>query len=182
MQPTQQRLMLSLRTLRDVPGVIGSFVWRRDGQVVASDVPAACTPSSLAAVAVRLQRLCESLTNLATPYEPFRGVRLIYPDHELQVCGVQWAALAVLLSAQTNRSVLQLVLEPCLHDVMQLGAATGAPGSAGPLRPRASTPPPAPSRDESRLSGVHPRLGERTASAPDGEHTVRSYRGQRIGE
>ena len=171
---TQQRLMLVLRTLRDVPGVLGSFVWRRDGQVIASDVPAACTPSTLAAVAVRLQRLCECLASHADPAEPFQGVSVTYPDHELQVCGVQWASLAVLLSGQTNRSVLQLALEPCLHDLLQLGAAMRPAGSAGPLRPRPSAPPPPPARkDESRVSGVHPRVGE---------HTVRSYRGQRIGD
>jgi predicted regulator of Ras-like GTPase activity (Roadblock/LC7/MglB family) len=176
---TQQRLMLVLRTLRDVPGVLGSFVWRRDGLVIASDVPPACTPSSLAAVAVRLQRLCESFTNLG---EPFHGVSLSYPDHELQVSSVQWAALAVLLSAQTNRSVLQLVLEPCLQDLRQLGAAMTTSASAGPLRPRAGTPPPAPRRDESRVSGVHTRVGESAAPPASSEHTVRSYRGQRIGE
>jgi predicted regulator of Ras-like GTPase activity (Roadblock/LC7/MglB family) len=164
---TQQRLMLALRSLRDVRGVLGSFVWRRDGQVVASDVPASCTPSTLAAVAVRVQRLCEALANQG---EPVQRASLFYSENRIYVCGVEWAALAVIASNQVNVSALELALELSLRDLSELPDAVRAAAPNGPLRPRASPPPPA--ADDNRVSGVRPRV----AQAP------RSYRGQRIGE
>jgi len=177
----QQRLILALRSLRDVQGVLGSFVWRRDGLVVASDVPASCTPSALAAVAVRLQRLCEGFANLG---EPFRSTTLVYRDRRIHVCGVPGAALAVVVSDRINMTALALALELSLRDLAQLGAALAATGSSGPLRPRASaTPPPPPGQNAGRVSGVHPRLDPREPAvrSPSAGQPVRSYRGQRLG-
>lgn len=164
---TQQRLTLALQSLRDVQGVSTSFVWRRDGQMVASDAPASCAPSTLAAVAVRIQRLCEAF---ATLEEPVRSATLVYREHRVHVCSLEWGALAVIGSSQLNMASLQLALGLCLRELAQLSNAAHALAPAGPLRPRANVPPPA--VDDSRASGVHQRVAE----------PARSYRGQRIGK
>jgi len=166
---TQQRLTLALQSLRDVQGVLGSFVWRRDGQVVASDAPASCAPSTLAAVAVRVQRLCEAFASMAEP-EPVRCATLIYREQRLHVCSLEWAALAVIGTNQLNMSALQLALNMCLRELTQLADVVHTLAPAGPLRPRVSAPPPV--ADDSRASGVHQRVAE----------PARSYRGQRIGK
>ena len=147
---TQQRLSLALQSLRDVQGVLSSFVWRRDGQMVASDAPASCAPSTLAAVAVRVQRLCEAF---ATLEEPVRSATLVYREHRVHVCSLEWGALAVIGSRQLNMSALQLALGLCSRELAQLANVAHAVAPAGPLRPRASAPPPL--VDDRRASGVH---------------------------
>jgi predicted regulator of Ras-like GTPase activity (Roadblock/LC7/MglB family) len=164
---TQQRLTLALQSLRDVQGVLGSFVWRRDGQMVASDAPASCAPSTLSAVAVRIQRLCEAFASLE---EPVRTATLVYREQRVHVCSLEWAALAVIGSNQLNMSALQLALGLALRELTQLADVVHAAAPAGPLRPRVSAPPAV--VDESRASGVHQRVAE----------PARSYRGQRIGK
>jgi len=162
--------MLALRSLRDVEGVLGSFVWRRDGHVVASDAHGLCAPSALAAVVVRMERLCEAFANLG---QPLQSTTLVYRERRIYVCRVDWAALAVVTSHAINAPALQLALDLSLRDLAQLGAALRSAGPSGPLRPgpAAAAPPPV---ETSRVSGVHHRVDE--------PQPLRSYRGQRLGE
>jgi predicted regulator of Ras-like GTPase activity (Roadblock/LC7/MglB family) len=114
---THPRLSVALRSLRDVPGVLGSFVWRRDGQVVASDVPPSCAPSTLAALAIRLQRMCEGFANVG---DAFESTTLVFRDYKLHVCGVAWASVGIVVSNRVNMSALQLALQLSLRELAEL--------------------------------------------------------------
>lgn len=121
---TNQRLSVALRSLRDVPGVLGSFIWRHDGEIVASDVPLSCTPSTLAALAVRLQRLCEGFANVG---DEFESTTLVFNDYKLHVCGVSWASIGIVVSNRVNMSALKLALALSLRDLAALGQADLTP-------------------------------------------------------
>jgi hypothetical protein len=100
-------LLTILRSLRDIDGVLGSFIWLKDGRLLASDVPASCPPETLQAVGERVQRLCDALVNTG---EVFNGATLAYSQYKLHVCGVDEAFIGAVLSNRVNMSALKMAV------------------------------------------------------------------------
>jgi predicted regulator of Ras-like GTPase activity (Roadblock/LC7/MglB family) len=114
-------LLPTLKSLRDVEGVLGSFLWLEDGRVIASDVPAGCPDATLEAVARRAQRLCEAFVSVG---DRFESTTLAYAHYKLHVCMVEWSYLGVIVSSHVNRSALEMAVALARREVAHL-LATG---------------------------------------------------------
>jgi hypothetical protein len=107
-------LLPSLHALRDIDGVMGSFVWRNDGLVLAWDVPASCPKATLEAVAQRMQRLCDAFCSIG---DAFQGTTIAFAHYKLHVSRCDGAYVAVVLSQQINMSALKMALNLTCHDL-----------------------------------------------------------------
>jgi predicted regulator of Ras-like GTPase activity (Roadblock/LC7/MglB family) len=102
-----QTLLNSLHGLRDVDGVLGSFVWRADGLIFASDVPAHVPLETLEAVVSRIQRLYDSFTGVG---EHFESTTLVFGQYKLHVCLLEQACIGIVLASTVNMSALKMAL------------------------------------------------------------------------
>jgi predicted regulator of Ras-like GTPase activity (Roadblock/LC7/MglB family) len=102
-----QTLLSSLQSLRDVDGVLGSFVWRPDGVIFASDVPAHVPLETLEAVVSRIQRLHDSFTSVG---ELFESTTLVFAQYKLHLCVLEHAFLGIVLASFVNMSALKMAL------------------------------------------------------------------------
>jgi predicted regulator of Ras-like GTPase activity (Roadblock/LC7/MglB family) len=114
---TQPRLSVALRSLRDIHGVLGSFVWQPDGALIASDVPPSCALDTMTEVVARLQRLCEAFAGAG---DQFESTTLAFGNYKLHVCGVEWASIAIVVADHVNMSALQLALKLSLRELARL--------------------------------------------------------------
>jgi predicted regulator of Ras-like GTPase activity (Roadblock/LC7/MglB family) len=145
-------LIAILASLRDIEGVLGSFIWLSDGQVLATDMPEDCQPGTIEAVAARVQRLCEAFSSLGRQFE---GTTLAFAQYRLHVCAVDHAFIAVVLASHVNMSALKMAATLALRE---LSSVLSRPRTA-----RISLPEPKPGHEE-----------------PPTAHGGRSYRGQRL--
>jgi predicted regulator of Ras-like GTPase activity (Roadblock/LC7/MglB family) len=142
-----------LKSLRDIEGVLGSFIWLADGRLLASDVPETCPAETLEAVASRVQRLCDAF---AAAGDRFDGTTLAYPQYKLHVTGVEGAFVGTVLSNAVNMSALKMALSLARRELVSVLTD-----------PAAAT------------SVVSFDLEEPVLTPDDGER-ARSYRGQRV--
>lgn len=107
MNPLSSTLASTLATLRDVDGVVGSFVVDDQANVVAADLPAFFDAAALALAAPRLRRLSEALA---------------LKDEALQQCTLRFASHRLWL--QPGAGVLLCVLAPihCNLAALRMGA------------------------------------------------------------
>jgi predicted regulator of Ras-like GTPase activity (Roadblock/LC7/MglB family) len=148
-------LLAILSTLRDIEGVLGSFIWLTDGTLLASDVPESCPPATLQAVGGRVQRLCDAFVNAS---DRFEGTTLAFSQYKLHVCTVDDAFIGVVLSSQVNMSALKMAVALARRELSTALAdpySYRAPSTRVPL-------------STNKTSDVHDHDG------------VRSYRGQRL--
>jgi predicted regulator of Ras-like GTPase activity (Roadblock/LC7/MglB family) len=103
-----QSLLTILRSLRDIEGVLGSFIWLRDGRLLASDVPEACPPETLEAVAERVQRLCDAL---ASTGDVFDSTTVAFAQYKLHVSLLDQAFIGTVLTSHVNMSALKMAVE-----------------------------------------------------------------------
>ena len=127
-----QDLSATLSSLRDLEGIVGSFVVSEDGEVVAKDLPA-YFDGVLEEVGPRLLRLREAL-DLAEGDVSACNVR--YAGHKLTIRSIDGALIAVIADAKINgpalRMAMNLVIRKCSSEDLT------APSS------RSSVIPPAP--------------------------------------
>jgi predicted regulator of Ras-like GTPase activity (Roadblock/LC7/MglB family) len=96
-----------LRTLRDVDGVIGSFIWTKTGSLLARDLPEAIDSARLAEVGPRLERLHEAFSSSGDEIEL---ATLAFGEHKLHVRAVDRAFIAVLSAIPINMPTLRMAL------------------------------------------------------------------------
>jgi|SRR6478609_6625009 len=108
-----QDLTTTLSSLRDLEGIVGSFVVSETGDVVAKDLPA-YFDGVLEEVGPRLLRLREAL-DMAEGDVSSCSVR--YAGHKLTIRSIDTALLAVVADAKTNgpalRMAMNLVVRKC---------------------------------------------------------------------
>jgi predicted regulator of Ras-like GTPase activity (Roadblock/LC7/MglB family) len=137
-----QPLASALSSLRDVEGIIGSFVVNSDGVLVAQDLPAYFAGVA-EEVGPRVHRLCDALS-LSEGAVSTCTVR--YSNHKLALRSVNGALLAVLTVASVNapalRMAMNLVARKCaaqdLSNPDQVSSSTRPPP---PVAPSVAPPP-----------------------------------------
>jgi hypothetical protein len=158
-----------LRSLRDVEGVLGSFVLRQGG-LDARDLPDYFDSAVLLEVAPRVERLYDSWKSLGSELE---SASLVFAEHKLHLREFGAGFLAVVSVAQVNAPALRMAMGMVgrrLGAALEARANPHASRSAGGTDTRASAAPPHPSAD-----GRHSRP---TQPGPDTDASkARMYRG-----
>jgi predicted regulator of Ras-like GTPase activity (Roadblock/LC7/MglB family) len=174
----------SLRTLRDVEGVFGSFVVTGSGALVSKDLPSVFDDDVLSEVGPRIARLYETF---ASGGDELDSVMLRYFEHKLYVRKMTWGLLGILSGVQVNLPALRMVgnlvarkIDPEVAATVSRSPAmarTPSPPKTAPAK-TASTPPPLPVVPAT--PSTPPEI--RDSAPPMSERTVRMYRGRRIEE
>jgi hypothetical protein len=124
-----QAIALKLRTLRDIEGVLGSFMVNERGQLLGRDVTAACGSEVLALVGGRLQHLCAAFAS-ADIGGPFESTTLYFPQYKLHIRALGSALLVAVVSAEVNLPALKMAMNmlgrQLQEDFAQLEAAREA--------------------------------------------------------
>jgi predicted regulator of Ras-like GTPase activity (Roadblock/LC7/MglB family) len=147
-------LLAILKSLRDIEGVLGSFIWLSDGRLLASDVPESCPPETLEAVASRVQRLCDAFVSAG---DRFDSTTLAFAQYKLHVCGIEGAFVGTVLASHVNMSALKMALTLARRELVAV-LTDPVPG---------------------RASALSLDLGGEELEPTDREG-ARSYRGQRV--
>jgi predicted regulator of Ras-like GTPase activity (Roadblock/LC7/MglB family) len=182
----------SLRTLRDVEGVFGSFVISGSGTLVSKDLPAVFDDDVLAEVGPRITRLYETF---ASSGEELESVMLRYFEHKLYLRKMAWGLIGILSSIEVNlpalRMVGNLVARRIDPEVAASVSRSPSPMPRKPSPPRASvqsagaTPPPPPATvARTSVPPPAPQIarGDTEATPPASNGQVRMYRGRRVEE
>ena len=96
----------SLRTLRDVQGVYGSFVIAGTGALVASDLPAAFDGGLFEEVGPRVTRLYETFLSGA---EELDACMLRFAEHKIYLRKMTWGVIGILSAVGVNMPALRMV-------------------------------------------------------------------------
>jgi len=96
-----------LCSLRDVEGVLGSFVLGRSGALEARDLPDYFDSAVLLEVAPRVERLYESWKTLGSELE---SASLAFAEHKLHLREFGTGFLAVVSLAQVNAPALRMAM------------------------------------------------------------------------
>ncbi len=132
-----ERLAQVLRMLRDVDGVVGSFVWAKSGSLVARDLPEYFDDELLAEVGPRIQRLYEAFGSAG---EPLDAATLVFGEHKLHLRELQPAFVGVLSSLPVNMAALKMALRVVGRRVVDELERAPAPNEprpdGGPASPR----------------------------------------------
>ncbi|HKU38625.1 MAG TPA: hypothetical protein VJR89_10775 [Polyangiales bacterium] len=169
------RISLRLRSLRDIDGVLGSFMIGERGELLGRDVTAACGSDVLMLVSSRMQQLCDAFVS-ADIGGAFESTTLCFPQYKLQVRAIGSAFLVAVLSAQVNLPALRMAMNMLGRQLLlELEAmASFPPEESGEMRRPSAPPPPPPAAG--RVSSPPPLLSGPTVEIPP----PRSYRGRRI--
>ena len=98
----------TLKTLRDIKGVQGSFVVRaQDGRVLGRDLPAVIDDAILARVGPRIDRLL----NIVDSQTPTETIAMRFGDHRLDVKRMPAAHLCVLAEASVSAPALRMAVK-----------------------------------------------------------------------
>lgn len=96
----------TLRTLRDVQGVYGSFVFAANGGLVARDLPEVFDPELLAEVGPRITRLYETFMSGGDEID---ACVIRYSDYKLYLRAMTWGTIGVLSGVGINMPALRMV-------------------------------------------------------------------------
>ena len=152
-----------LRALRDIEGVLGSFLVTDRGHVLGRDAPAACGTDVLEMVGGRLSQLCDAFVS-ADIGGPFESTTLYFADHKLHVRALGNVFLIAVATAAVNLPALKMAMNMLGRQLLnELVALTSG---VGPVDA------PLPSSD--RTSEVHAKP-VRVSEPP-----TRSYRGRPV--
>jgi predicted regulator of Ras-like GTPase activity (Roadblock/LC7/MglB family) len=147
-----------LRTLRDIEGVLGSFLVGDNGQLLARDIAAACDSAVLRTVGARVEQLCDAFVS-AHIGGSFESTTLTFAEHKLQVRALGSAFLIAVVTAHANMPALKMAMNMVGRRI----AADFARSSWLPDAPARASEPPA------------------HGAAAASEGPTRSYRGRRFG-
>jgi len=173
----------TLRTLRDVQGVYGSFVVAGSGALIARDLPVIFDGELLGDVCPRVMRLYETFFSGG---EEMEACLLRYADHKLYLRKMTWGLIGIISGVAVNLPALRMVANLVIRRIdpdVTLAAAT-----ASALTPRAQdttlavrTPAPPPLPPSARRDTQPPAIAQaRDSSPPAGDRPVRMYRGRPI--
>jgi len=127
----------TLRMLRDVDGVHGSFVVAGTGALVDSDLPAIFDSTLLAEIGPRIARLYETFFSGGADMET---CVLRYAEHKLYVRRMTWGIIAVLSNVGVNLPALRMVANLVIRRIdPQIAVITA---SGGPVSPKTLPSPP----------------------------------------
>jgi predicted regulator of Ras-like GTPase activity (Roadblock/LC7/MglB family) len=127
----------TLRMLRDVDGVHGSFVVAGTGTLVDSDLPAIFDATLLGEIGPRIARLYETFFSGGGDMET---CILRYAEHKLYVRRMTWGIIAVLSNVGVNLPALRMVANLVIRRIDPEIAVITAPG--GPISPKTLPSPP----------------------------------------
>jgi hypothetical protein len=137
-------MQTTLAALRDIEGVLGSFLLDESGQLLARDMPGVFDDETLSSASARLARLRGALES-ETP--SFGGCVARFGEHLLVVRPVATRLLCVLVPRGANLSALQMGTNLVSRRLVnQAPANEMAPISTKPLPPLAASSVPAPAR------------------------------------
>ncbi|HEX6241024.1 MAG TPA: roadblock/LC7 domain-containing protein [Polyangiales bacterium] len=97
----------ALRSLRDIDGVLGSFLVDENGQLLARDMPGIFDEHTLRAASQRLSQLRAAFE---TDGQPFEGCTARFGGHLLVLRSAAQRTLCVLCPVGTNMTTLQMGL------------------------------------------------------------------------
>jgi predicted regulator of Ras-like GTPase activity (Roadblock/LC7/MglB family) len=130
----------TLRTLRDVQGVYGSFVISSSGALIARDLPTIFDGDLFAEVGPRVTRLYETIGSGGDELE---SCMLRYAEHKVYLRRMEWGVIGVLSTVAVNmpalRMVANLVIRKIDPEVHPASLASLAPPSLAP--PEVLAPP-----------------------------------------
>jgi predicted regulator of Ras-like GTPase activity (Roadblock/LC7/MglB family) len=152
--PLQQA---SLQQLGGVPGVVGSMVFDRAGEVVASAFPPLFDAAGLQALAAQLAGDAYFLEWMVGEQA---GLELRYADGHVTVRALDRSWLLVLCTAPANAQLLAMSLTQVVRRLRIPGGVT--PAQLRPAPPAVAPPPP---RLERLRAVVSAELGEHAAQA-----------------
>jgi predicted regulator of Ras-like GTPase activity (Roadblock/LC7/MglB family) len=156
-----------LRGLRDIEGIVGSFVVSSDGGLVGRDLPSVFDDETLAGVAPRLLRLRDGVAGDSS--EPVALV-LRYSEHKIHIRNAGSGVLCVLSEPNVNT--------PALRVGMKLVARRLAPlAEAGAVL---TPPPPVTERSRAVVPAAAPPSQSVAAQPAGSAHGGMIYRGQRV--
>jgi predicted regulator of Ras-like GTPase activity (Roadblock/LC7/MglB family) len=137
----------TLRSLRDVQGVYGSFVVAGSGALVARDLPAVFDGELFAEVGPRVTRLYETFL---TGGEELDSAMLRFAEHKLYLRKMSWGVIGVLSTVAVNLPALRMVANLVIRKIdpeVTPSMLTPPPPLAEipvPLSTRSAEPPPRP--------------------------------------
>jgi predicted regulator of Ras-like GTPase activity (Roadblock/LC7/MglB family) len=98
-----------LRSLRDIEGVLGSFVMSERGELLVRDAPAAAGSDVLTKVGGRLRQLGDAFA-FADIGAAFESTTLTFREYKLHVRSLGKQFVVVLLSSEVNLPALRMAL------------------------------------------------------------------------
>jgi hypothetical protein len=103
-----ERMAQLLKSLRDVQGVVGSFVWAKSGALLARDLPeAVLDDGALEEVGQRIARIYEAFAGTGDELDT---ATLVFADRKLHLREVDSAFIAVLSEPRVNEPALKMAL------------------------------------------------------------------------
>jgi predicted regulator of Ras-like GTPase activity (Roadblock/LC7/MglB family) len=154
-----------LQSLRDIEGVLGSFLLDDRGELIAQDMPSLFDQSTLSYASARLSQLRAALESATTA--GFDGCTARFGNHLLFLRAAQARTLCVLCPVGTNLNTLQMGLNLVARRVAAVRQSV-------PVRPLPPAPP-APAR----ISLPPPEEHAEVAPADPGS-TTRFFRGRPV--
>jgi len=138
-------LLASLGTLKDVAGIMGSFVFTEDGRLVAREIPALFDDTALAEASGRLTRLRDTFAAVGDRLD-VAVVR--FRDHKLYLKTLGGGMLCIVAEGGVNMPALRMAanlvgrrIVPALERAAQEPPPPAAPRSAAAPKPPALAPP-----------------------------------------
>ncbi len=124
-------LVETLRTLRDIKGVQGSFVVRaNDGHLLGRDLPAVIDDAVLARVGPRIDRLL----NIVDSQPPTETIAMRFGDHRLDVKRMPTAHLCVLAEVTVSAPALRMAVKLVSRNLEGFNGALPPPATAPKLK------------------------------------------------
>jgi predicted regulator of Ras-like GTPase activity (Roadblock/LC7/MglB family) len=154
--------------LRDIEGIIGSFVVSSDGRLVARDLPSVFDDDTLNGVAPRLARLRDGIAGDSTESP---ALVLRYAEHKVHVRGAGSGILCVLSEPNVNTPALRVGMKLVSRRVAPL-----AERPAGVSKPSSTSP----VTERSRAVAAPATPPSTPAQPPNFAHGGMIYRGQRV--
>lgn len=178
-----ERAVQLLRSLRDVEGVIGSFVWDKREGLLVRDLPGYIDSALLTEVGPRIERIYEAFHGAGDELD---GATLSYAEYKLHLRELEPAFIAVLSGPRVNVPTLKMAMHVVGRGVCaELERLRQPPPPAG-----VSVPPPVPGH-ALPIAAPFPAPGthadpaavlERPSTPPQRPSRTRYYRGTRVPE
>ena len=102
-----EALMRTLKSLRDVDGIVGSFVVNPDGRLLARDLPSYFDSNVLEEVGPRIHRLYDAWQSAGDELD---AATLVFAEHKMHLRELGKSVLAVVSSVAVNAPALKMAL------------------------------------------------------------------------
>jgi predicted regulator of Ras-like GTPase activity (Roadblock/LC7/MglB family) len=102
---TAGELHASLGTLKDVSGILGSFVVTQEGRLIAREIPALFDDTALAEASGRLTRLCDTFAAVGDRLD---AAVVRFRDHKLYLKALGPGMLCIVAGGAVNMPALRM--------------------------------------------------------------------------